>query len=776
MRFGYFDEKNREYVITRPDTPTPWVNYIGGGEYGGIISNNAGGTSFDKDPRFRRVLRYRFNAIPEDQPGRYIYLLDQDSKKFWSSTWQPTKDKLDFYECRHGLSYTKISAKKDDIKSEVTYFVPLNDSVELWTIKVKNESAKSRNLRLFSYAEFSFYDAMMDVTNIDWVQQIGQGYFKNNTIIISNFMKNIFYFMSANGKISGFDSSRDSFLGPLGDYKNPIALTNGKSADSPLYRGNGIGSISCDIILAPGEEKELTYLVGSSEKENNIKKIVEKYKNPEATKEEYLKLKKYWQDFLSKFQVNTPDSEMNLMVNTWNQYQCRSTFNWSRFISMYQLGYDRGMGFRDSAQDTLGVMHVFPKECKIRILKLLLNQFPSGDTYHQYYPLTGKGEGKGFSDDHLWIILAVAGYIKETGDFKILSESVAYADSKEKGSVLDHLKRAIEFSMKNIGPHKIPLAGVADWNDTVNIDHGKKKAESVWVAIFLLYALNELIGILKASGRNKETKIYENYYKQLSKNINKSCWDGKWYRRYFTEDGEWMGSNKCRKGKIFLNAQSWAVMSGLIRDDKAKKLLDVTAKLMNTKYGLVLVAPSFDKFEPKYGGLTTYPPGAKENGGIFLHSNPWMMIAETIIGRGDIAHKYYRQILPPTRNDIAEIFKAEPYVYCQNILGPEHPLFGLGRNSWLTGTASWNFIAASNHILGIRADYSGLIIDPCIPKNWKSFKAKRIFRGSIYEIEVKNESGISKGVKKLIIDGKEISGNTAPIFKDKSTHKVIAIM
>jgi len=779
VKYGHFDEKSSEYVVTRPDTPTPWINYIGEGDFGGIVTNTGGGYSFDKDPRNKRILRYRYNNIPMDRPGRYVYIRDAKSKEYWSPTWQPTLKKLDKYEARVGMGYTSITGTLNQIQSNITYFVPPGERLEVWRLKVKNLSKTKRKLQVFSYAEFCFYDAVMDQHDVDWVQQINQSYFdkKLNSIFTYPFMKVQGYsFFTSNGKVSSYDCDLEKFVGKYRSEANPIAVENGFCSNSVTYRGNSVGGTCNEIELKPGQEVQICFLVGTCQEPKDVEEKIKYYQKNENVDDAFKKLTNYWQNFVSKLQVNTPDQDMNLMLNLWNQYQCKSTFNWSRFVSMYQLGVKRGMGFRDSAQDALGVMHTIPQEAKTLIVKLLKNQFIAGDAYHQFFPLTGEGDQTGYSDDHLWIILSVASYIKETGDTSFLNEQVPYADNKGIGSVLEHLEKAVSFSLNNLGPHGIPKAGFADWNDTYNLDRGKGIAESVWVGMMLAYVLLELIGLLEFIGDNHKVEVYRKHYETLVATINKECWDGKWYVRAWDDDGNVIGSDKNEKCKIDLIAQNWAVMSGVADKKRGELSMDSAHKMLNTKHGIMLIYPSFNKFDPAIGGVTTYPPGAKENGGIFLHTNPWSMVAKTMQGDGDQAFAYYKQIVPASRNETVDAYEVEPYVYCQNILGKEHPQHGLGRNSWLSGTASWNLLASSNYILGIRAGYKGLIVDPCIPKKWKGFTATRVYRNATYHITVKNPKGVSKGIKQIIVDGVEIEGPALPIFSDNNHHDVEIVM
>ncbi|ACL70723.1 GH36-type glycosyl hydrolase domain-containing protein [Halothermothrix orenii] len=744
MSYGYFDSENKEYVITNPRTPTPWINYIGGGNYGGIVSQTGGGYSFDGDPRFKRVLRYRYNSIPEDQPGRYIYLRDIDNNNYWSATWQPVKADFDEYVCRHGLGYTTIEQKKDDIVTSVTYFVPGNESLEIWQLNVKNLGEETRHLSLYTYAEFSFFDAVKDQQNVDWTQQIQQGEFEDNILFWNAFMKNWEYiFMTSSIQVTSYETSRERFVGCYRDLSNPIAVEESNCSNYLAQRGNGVGCLNHEIKLEPGCEKEIIYILGTTPSKQTVKEKISSFLDPEQVEQEKEGLKKYWDNFLSSCEVDTPDPEMNLMLNTWNQYQCKTTFNWSRFVSLYQLGINRGMGFRDSAQDVLGVMHAIPDECRELIIKLFKIQHQDGHAYHLYYPLTGEGTtGEAgvdgsvdwYSDDHLWIIISVAAYLKETGDFDFLTEVVPYADNQGEGTVLEHLCKALEFTENHKGKHNIPLAGFADWNDTINLDNGNGVAESVWTGMLYCYALKEMLDLLEYLGENQLVTRYQEYYQSQREAINKYAWDGDWYLRAYDDNGEPLGSQHCEHGKIFLNPQSWSIMAGIADNKQQQRLLQKVDEMLNTEFGVVLVYPAYHKYDPEKGGITTYPPGAKENGGIFLHTNPWLIIAETMLGNGNRAYQYYRKLLPPLKNDIADRYEIEPYVYCQNILGKEHPQFGLGRNSWLTGTAAWMYRAAVYYILGVRPTYDGLIIDPVVPSSWENFSIKRKFRGKVIEI------------------------------------------
>lgn len=783
MKYGYFDTKAREYVVTRPDTPTPWINYIGSGQYGGIVSNTGGGYSFHKDPQNRRISRYRYNSIPMDRPGRYVYIRDAVSGEYWNPGFQPAQKKLDSYRCRHGMGYTVLEGECRGVSSEVTYFVPDNQAFEIWLVKVKNNLKVPTRLQLFSYAEFCYWDAIMDQQNVDWAQQINQGRYADGLITwYPHYVKDSCTFFATGAKVNSFDTSLEAFIGKYHSEANPIAVEQGACSNSISYRTNGVGALCVDIELAEGEEKEVVFILGYAEDRATIRKDIKDYLNPKAAREALGRLKDFWRDYTGNLQVQTPDQEMNLFVNTWNQYQCKTTFNWSRFVSLYQLGLARGMGIRDSAQDTLGVMHTIPEEAKGLIIKLLKCQYTDGRAYHLFFPLTGEG-GQGdapikkfdwYSDDHLWLILAVNAYVKETGNFDFLESMVPFNDKKTEASVWEHLDRALEFTASYRGPHKLALAGRADWNDTLNLDTGKGIAESVFTSMLYCRAASEMIELSGYLKKAEPVAKYKGMFDDMKQAINSSSWDGQWYKRAFDDNSQAIGSKDNQYGKIFINSQSWAVMGGVATSEHATQCLASVEKHLNTKFGIVAMYPAYTEFDSTKGGITTYPPGAKENGGIFLHTNPWVMIAETMVGNAERAYQYYRQIMPAARNDSAEHLEVEPYVYPQNILGKEHPQFGIGRNSWLSGTAAWTLVAASQYILGIKAGYDRLIVDPCIPSGWKGFTATRTYRGAMYRIEVQNANGVCKGVKKVLVDGRESA--TIPVFPAGTEHSVTVVM
>ncbi len=780
MKFGYFDDANREYVITRPDTPLPWINYLGVDEYCGLISNTAGGYSFYKDARERRILRYRYNNVPSDRPGRYIYIRDNEKGDYWSASWQPVLKDLDAYsyECRHGLSYTKISSGYSKIRTQTTYFVPLGENLEIWRIKVANDSRKPRKISLFTYVEFCMWDAVNDMTDFQYNLNIGQTRFADNAMYhVTNFHahQGCFAWFWANRKVASFDGVRQAFVGPYRSESNPIAVERGKCSKSLAVGWSPFAGLQVNLSLAPGKEQEVVFVLGYGEKMGEEKKYFEKYGDGKAVEEELLKLKGYWDESLDKYSAKTPDKAVNSMVNIWNQYQCRTTFNWSRSASYYESGIGRGMGFRDSNQDTQGFVHQIPQKVRQRLIDIASTQFPEGRASHQYSPLTKKGNGEGFSDDHLWLILAVSDYVKETGDVDFLEQKVPFNDGSV-DTMYGHLARALDYSWKNTGWKDLPKSGNADWNDCLNLKGPNGKAVSVMVAEMFVMMAGLMGKLAEVSGRAGEAGGQRQRAEEMKKRINDACWDGAWYLRAMDDAGAPLGSQKSEEGKIWLESQTWAVLSATADAERGKTCMDSVAKHLATKNGIVLFWPAFSVYHPEFGYVSVFPRGLKENAAIFCHTNPWAMISETMLGRGERAFDYYKAILPAASNDKADLRWTEPYVYAQMIAGKEHKDFGQAKNSWLTGTASWNFVAVSQYILGVRADFDGLIVDPCIPASWKGFTVRRAFRGATYVISVTNPNGVNKGVVKMRVDGKEMRGNKAPIFRDKAEHRIDVTM
>jgi cellobiose phosphorylase len=776
--YGYFDEEAREYVIARPDTPTPWINYIGAGRYGGIISNTAGGYSFDRDPRNRRVSRYRYNGIPADQPGRYVYLRDQDTGELWSPTWQPVRKDLDSYECRHGAAYTKISSSYSGISSELLYFVPPTPEdeacpCELWVMAIRNESDETRHLRSFSYVELSFYDAFSDMNNLDWSQHIIRSRYEAGTIRAGTVFTPTTIFFSSSAEPYGYDCDREVFVGRYRDLARPASVVDGEPSNQDSPRGNSIGSLCHDFVLEPGEEKQIIFALGITDRSEQIEKVLETYRDQIRVEGALAALKADWNEYLSRFTVDTPDPQTNAMLNFWNQVQCRTTLYWSRFVSAYETGLGRGMGTRDSGQDTLGTMHTVPDRARRILTKIWELQFEDGHTWHQFFPLTGEG-GPGlageipewpqwFSDDHLWLVISVCAYLRETGDFGYLEQKVRYVEGGE-DTIWGHMMRAVQFTLEHRGPQGLPRIGFSDWNDTHNIDRGSGKAESVFVAMQFCRAMLDLAELCDHLGR-PEADRFRALHREMTDIANEHAWDGDWYARSYDDEGKAIGVAGEEYQEISLNPQSWSVLGEVAPRERAERAMRSMHEKLNTEFGIALMRPPYNGGNSRVRGTSTFPSGAKENGGIFCHANTWAIIAAAMLGWGDRAYEYYRQILPLARED-ADCLLVEPYVYCQNICGPTHPQFGMGRNAWLTGTAAWTYVAGTQWILGIRPSYGGLRIAPVIPTDWPGFTARRVFRGVTFDITVKR-AGKGNEVS-MLVDGEPVEGDVAPLPSNKS--------
>ena len=826
MKFGYFDDANKEYVITSPRTPYPWINYLGTQDFFSLISNTAGGYSFYKDARLRRITRYRYNNVPIDMGGRYFYI--NDNGTIWNPGWSPVKTELDEYQCRHGMGYTIITGKKNDLKAEVTFFVPQNYAGEVQQVVLTNEGSEEKTFSFFSFEEWCLWDAQDDCTHFQSNFSTGRVEVVGSTIYHKTEYRDRrdhFAFYTVNDEIDGYDTDRDSFIGLYNGFHNPQAVEAGKANDSFADGWSPIASHYKKITLAPGETKTLVFILGYVEMPvdqkfeadgktiNKVKalEMIEKYNTPEKVAAGLKELKEHWNRLLGILNVNTPDDKVNRMVNIWNQYQCMVTFNLSRSASYFESGIGRGMGFRDSNQDVLGFVHQIPDRARERIIDIASTQFPDGGCYHQYQPLTKKGNadiGGDFSDDPLWLILSVSAYIKETGDWGILDEMVPYAnDMSIAKPMLDHLKVSFYKIVNNLVPHGLPLAMRADWNDCINLscfsdtpgesfqtytnpkfaaEGGYSKvAESVMVATLFTYTGPNYVAILKHLGMDAEADAAQAEIDKMKANIMESAWDGDWFLRAYDANGEKMGSKECEEGQIFIEPQGFAIMSDIGKDQGCdKKTLAAIDERLNTQHGLVLNNPAFTKYYIQYGEISTYPGGYKENAGIFTHNNAWIICAAAYAGAGDQAFKYYSEIAPAFTEETSDIHKTEPYVYGQMIggkdagsdIGKPGNHFGQGKNSWLTGTAAWNMVAISQYILGISADFDGLKIDPSIPAAWDGMTATRQFRGATYDINVSNPDHINKGVKSVVVDGNAIEGNVLPAFGDGKTHTVEVVM
>lgn len=807
MKYGYFDDNQKEYVIMRPDTPLPWINYLGTENFFGIISNTAGGYCFYRDARKLRLTRYRYNNIPMDSNGRYLYIKDGDV--LWNPMWKPMRVSLDKYECRHGLGYTKISGQKNELNVSVLYFVPIGARNEVWHVELKNHSQSTKKIRLWSFVEWCLWEAYDDMTNFQRNYSTGQVEIEDGTIFhITEYRerRNHYGYFACSEKVTGYDSSRDAFVGLHYGLEAPQAILNGNCKNSTAYGWLPIGVHQIDLEIKPGESKNLNFILGYAEnlddkkyldngkiRKDEFEEVKSKFLNTSNVLAAFDSLKNYWNDLLSSYQADTPDVIVNRMANIWNQYQCMVTFNMSRSASLYESGIGRGMGYRDSNQDILGFVHMIPSRARQRILDLASTQLSDGTCYHQYQPLTKKGNteiGGGFNDDPLWLILSTAAYIKETGDYSILNEQCGYADVQDSNAtLLDHLYISIKYTLNNRGPHGLPLIGHADWNDCLNLNcfsttpgesfqtaghiENDRVAESVMIAGLFCKACDEMANILKSIGKTDEADEYLEHAENMRKTIYEHGWDGEWFLRAYDAFSRKIGSSENEEGKIFIESQGWCILGGVGLDNGyALKALNSVKKYLATPNGIILQQPAYSKYYVHLGEVSSYPPGYKENAGIFTHNNTWIQIAETIVGRGDQAMEYYKSICPPTKEEQIDIYRSEPYVYSQMTAGRDAPTPGEGKNSWLTGTAAWSFVALSQYILGVRPDFDGLIIDPCIPCNWQKFSVTRKFRNTTYQITVSNPKGINKGVKSLYLDGQLISGNKIPVLNDGKIHKV----
>jgi cellobiose phosphorylase len=807
MKYGYFDDQNREYVITNPRTPWPWINYLGNEDFFSLISNSAGGYSFCKDAKFRRLTRYRYNNVPMDSGGKYFYIKDGDT--IWSPGWKPCKTELDSYECRHGMNYTRISGDKNGIHASVLYFVPLKTWAEIHKLSLSNHSDKPKKLKVFSFVEWCLWNAASDMENFQRNFSTGEVEIEGPVIYHKTEYKerrDHYAFYSVNEPICGFDTDREAFFGLYNGFDEPQVVAEGVSRNSEAHGWSPIASHCLEVELNPGESKDFIFVLGyvenKPEEKWESKNVINKVKAKETIARfdtsakvdaALADLRSYWDNLLSIYTVDSGNEKLDRMVNIWNQYQCMITFCFSRSASFFESGIGRGMGFRDSNQDLIGFVHQIPERARERIIDIASTQFADGGCYHQYQPLTKRGNndiGGGFNDDPLWLILGTISYIKETGDFGILDEMVPYDNDWSVAKPLfNHLTASFDHVVNNLGPHGLPLIGRADWNDCLNLNcfsndpnesfqttenkSEGSKAESVMIAgLFVIYG-RDYADLCRRLNNHEEAERALKLVDTMVGTIKEYGWDGEWFIRAYDYYGRKVGSNKNEEGKIFIESQGMCTMAGIGSEEgMCVKALDAVKERLDCEHGIVLNNPAFTSYIIEYGEISSYPAGYKENAGVFSHNNPWIMIGETVAGNGDRAWEYYRKICPPYLEEISDLHKTEPYVYGQMIAGKDAFRPGEAKNSWLTGTASWNFYAITQYILGIRPDYDGLMINPCIPKDWKGFKVTRRFRGDTFNIEVLNSNGKSKGVKEMWVDGVSQSSNVIPVFGDGKEHMV----
>jgi cellobiose phosphorylase len=785
-------------VITRPDTPLPWINYLGCQSYFGLISNTAGGYSFYRDARLRRLTRYRYNNLPLDTGGRYLYLRDDQSGDFWSPSWQPTRRNLDDYVCRHGLGYTVIGSRFQGIEVSTRYFVPLDENVEIRQTTVTNHRRETGLLSIFSAIEFCLWDAQDDATNFQRNLSIGEVEVEDGVIYHKSEYRerrNHFAFFACSEPVSGFDTQREAFFGPYRGWENPRVVEDGQCSNSIAHGWAPFGSHHVKLQLEASESRQVLFVLGYHENpkdekfdppgsqtinKRTVKKTIARCLNPVHVEASFQSLRDYWSDLLEISKIETPDIHTSRMVNIWNPYQCMVTFNLSRSASFFESGIGRGLGFRDSSQDLLGFVHMVPARARERLLDLASTQLASGGAYHQFQPFTKQGNndiGSNFNDDPLWLIVGASAYLKETADWSILDEQVPFdnAPGTEK-SFYEHLQASFRYTLERLGPHGLPLIGRADWNDCLNLNCFSETpgqsfqtttnkdgnvAESVFIGALFVYAGKELAEIVGRRGLLDEAAACRRQVSAMEAAICEHAWDGDWFLRAFDDAGNKVGSHQCEEGKIFIETQGFCVVAGVgLEECMATKALESVGKHLAIEHGIVLQQPAYSRYYPELGEISSYPPGYKENAGIFCHNNPWVMIAETRVGHGDRAHDYYLRINPSAREAISQVHRCEPYVYAQMIAGRDAPKPGEAKNSWLTGTVAWNYFAITQWILGIRAAYDGLAIEPVIPRGWQGFKVTRKFRGVTYHIEIRRE-GPGNAVS-VTVDGKPISGNLVP--------------
>ena len=793
MKYGYFDDAHREYVITTPRTPLPWINYLGNEDFFTLLSNTAGGYSFYRDARLRRITRYRYNNCPLDQEGFHLYV--KDGETVWNPGWQPVQTELDAYSCRHGLGYSVIEGEKDGVVVKQEFIVPRGEQCMLIRVTASNRSAQSKQLKLFPYLEFCLWDAMDDASNFQRNFSTGEVEVVGSTIYHKTEYRErrdhyaVFW---ANREAQGFDTSRDAFIGVYGSPAKPEAVFGAGCTGSIAHGWQPVAAQQFDISLLPGEQDSLILGLGYIENpaeekweslgvinKKKAEAMIARFADEAAFDRAMVDLKAFWTDLLSGYEVHSGDEKLDRMVNIWNQYQCMVTFNMSRSASYFESGMGRGMGFRDSCQDLLGFVHMIPERARERILDIAATQFPDGSAYHQYQPLTKKGNlavGSGFNDDPLWLIAGTDAYLCETGDWSILDEQVDFDnDPKLAQPLMEHLRRSFNFTKTHLGPHGLPLIGRADWNDCLNLncfsEHPGESfqitgpsegpvAESVFIAgMFVKYG-GAYVRICRHLGLNEEAEEAEKAVAQVEAATLDAGWDGAWFRRAFDAFGHVVGGKECEEGQIFIEPQGMCVMAGIGKETgEAAAAMKSVEERLDTKYGIVLLQPAYTKYHLELGEISSYPPGYKENAGIFCHNNPWIVCAEAELGHGDRAFQVYRRTAPAYIEDISDIHRTEPYVYSQMIAGKDAASFGEGKNSWLTGTAAWTFLSISQAILGLKPTLDGLMVDPCLPAEMKGFEVTRRYRGAVYHITVKNPDGKQHGVKQVLVNGAEQNSN-----------------
>ena len=810
MKFGYFDDENREYVITTPRTPLPWINYLGCKDFFTLISNTCGGYTFYKDAKLLRMTRYRYNDVPNDINGKYFYIKEGDT--IWNPGWKPTQTELDSYECRHGIGYSRFTGAKNKLEASVLTFIPMDDNCEISRIKLTNQGDSKKSISLFSYVEWCLWNADDDSRNFQRNLSTGEVEVTGSAIYHKTEYRerrNHYAVYSVNAPVDGFDTSRDAFLGEYRGAANPKVVEKGQATNSVAHGWSPIASHQINITLKPGESKTFVFVLGYVENPEDQKweahgiinkkpaeAMLARYQTDADVDKAFAGLNAYWNELLSRYRVKSSNDKVDRMVNIWNQYQCMVTFNMSRSASYYESGIGRGMGFRDSCQDLLGFVHLIPDRARQRIIDIASTQFEDGSAYHQYQPLTKKGNsdiGSGFNDDPLWLIAGTSAYVRETGDTSILTEQVPFDNNESLAKpLLEHLKRSFDYIVTHKGPHGLPLIGRADWNDCLNLncfsEHPGESfqtfgpsegpvAESVFIAgMFVKYG-EEYAQLCEFMGNQAEADYARSEVQKMYDTVLTDGWDGDWFLRAYDAHGKKIGSRECEEGQIYIESNGFCPLAGIgVKEGLAEKALDSVKEKLDTEYGVMILQPAYTRYHLELGEISSYPPGYKENAGIFCHNNPWVSIAETMIGRGGRAFEVYRKTCPAYVEEFSEIHRTEPYVYSQMVAGADACTPGEAKNSWLTGTAAWTFVNMSQHILGVYPTHKGLSIDPCVPDGFGDFTLTRKFREGTYHIQVVNPHNVEKGVKSLTVDGQAVEGCVVPYVAGKKEYDVVVTM
>lgn len=804
LKYGYFDDLNREYVVEKVDTPVSWTNYLGVKDFCAVLNQTAGGYCFYKSPEYHRITRFRPNGVAMDFPGHYVYLRDDESGDYWSVSWQPVGKPLDqaSYTCRHGLSYSKYLCDYNGVEASQTVFVPVQDNVELWDVKLKNTSARSRTLSVFSYVEFSFHHIEFDNQNFQMSLYCAGSDYKDGVIQYDLFYEQDgFQYMTANFEPDGYDCLRDSFIGQYRTERNPLVVEQGNCTSSSELGNNHCGTLQKKVTLQPGEETRLIFMLGEGSRETGLY-MKERYSDLNHVDAAFDELAEYWDKKLSKLQVKTPNKGMNTLINHWTLYQSEINVMFSRFASFIEVGGRTGLGYRDTAQDAMAVPHSNPQKCRQRLVELLRGLTSTGYGLHLFRPewfdpdhqekkeafksptvvptpsRSGMVHGleDACGDDALWLVGAIVEYIRETGETEFVDQVYGYADTTPEhpieGTVYEHMKRILDFSASQVGPDGICKSLRADWNDCINLGDG----ESAMVSFLHYWAMEHFIDLAKYLGRQDDVEKYTALSKKVAESCEKNLWDDKWYIRGITKQGHKLGSHQEDEGKIHLESNTWAVLSGVSTGDRAHLAMDSVEENLYTPYGLMLNGPAYSKPNDDIGFITRVYKGVKENASIFSHPNPWAWVAEAKLGRGNKAMKYYDALCPYNQNDIIEMRQAEPYSYCQFIMGPEHTAFGRARHPFMTGSGGWAYYAATKYLLGVRPSFDSLEIDPCVPSDWKEFQITRIWRGAEYNIQVQNPNGVQKGIVKVTLNGLPCTNGKVPVCALGSENTVIAVM